>query len=107
MKNLSSWVRCMMVAAMALGVVAAGAEDGVTKSGIVIGQSIALTGPGSALAAPFHQGAKLYFDRLNASGGINGRRIELVTLDDKNQPPLALEQLCRHRRRTEGRRGRN
>jgi ABC-type branched-subunit amino acid transport system substrate-binding protein len=91
MKNLSSWVRCMMVAAMALGVVAAGAEDGVTKSGIVIGQSIALTGPGSALAAPFHQGAKLYFDRLNASGGINGRRIELVTLDDRGNPQLTTE----------------
>ena len=83
----SSWIRFVMVAAMALaGVTAARAEDGVTKSGIVIGQSIALTGPGSALAAPFHLGAKLYFDRLNAAGGINGRRIELVTLDDHGNP---------------------
>jgi branched-chain amino acid transport system substrate-binding protein len=35
---------------------------------------------------PFHQGAKMYFDRVNAAGGINGRKIELVTLDDRGNP---------------------
>ncbi len=80
-------VRPLMVAALLLaGAVGAQAQDGVTKTGIVIGQSVALTGPGSTLAVPFHQGAKMYFDRVNAAGGINGRKIELVTLDDRGNP---------------------
>ena len=83
--NTKSWVRRMMVAALVLSGVTAWAQpqEGVTKSTIVLGQSIPLTGPGSALAVPFHQGAKLYFDRINAAGGIQGRKIELVTLDDR------------------------
>jgi len=59
------------------------AQQGITRTNVVLGQSVALTGAASALAAPFHQGAKLYFDRVNAAGGVNGRRIELVTLDDR------------------------
>ena len=83
MKCIESLARSVMVAALAFAGVAAQAQDGVTKTGIVLGQSVALTGPGSALAVPFHQGAKLYFDRVNAAGGVNGRKIELITLDDR------------------------
>ncbi|MBA3771208.1 MAG: ABC transporter substrate-binding protein [Ramlibacter sp.] len=83
MMYLDALARSAIVAALALSGVVAHALDGVTKSSIVLGQSVALTGPGSALAVPFHQGAKLYFDRVNAAGGINGRKIELVTLDDR------------------------
>jgi branched-chain amino acid transport system substrate-binding protein len=85
MKSIRSLARIAMVAALALAG-GAQAQEGVTKSSVVLGQSLPLTGPGSALAVPFHQGAKLYFDRVNASGGINGRRIELVTLDDRGSP---------------------
>jgi branched-chain amino acid transport system substrate-binding protein len=56
--------------------------QGVSKTAITIGQPTSLTGPAAPLALPFHQGAKLYFERINASGGINGRSINLVTLDD-------------------------
>jgi len=90
MKFVRSLARGIMVAALALAGVSQ-AQEGVGKDRIVIGQSIALTGPGSALAGPFHQGAKLYFDRLNAAGGINGRRIELVTLDDRGNPKITVE----------------
>ena len=78
--------RCTMVAALAGAGLAAQAQEGVTKTSIVLGQSTALTGPGSALANAFHVGAKLYFDRVNAGGGINGRKIELVTIDDRGNP---------------------
>ena len=81
-----SLVRLTLVAALALAGAPVLAQDGVSKTAITIGQSVALVGPGSSLAAPFHQGAKLYFDRVNAAGGINGRRIELVTLDDRGSP---------------------
>lgn len=81
--------RGLMVAALAATGVAL-AQDGVSKSSIVLGQSLALTGPGSALAAPFYQGAKLHFDQVNAAGGIGGRRIELVTLDDRGDPQTTV-----------------
>jgi ABC-type branched-subunit amino acid transport system substrate-binding protein len=67
------------------------AEEGINKGAVVLGQSIALTGPGSALAEPFYQGAKMYFNRVNAAGGINGRKVELVTLDDRGNVKTAAE----------------
>lgn len=62
------------------------AQEGVTKTSITLGQSVALTGPSAQLGQSFALGAKLYFDRLNASGGVNGRNVELVTLDDEGLP---------------------
>jgi ABC-type branched-subunit amino acid transport system substrate-binding protein len=92
MKFKTSRAAAMMVAALALaGGPWAHAEEGITKGSIVVGQSICLTGPGSSLSVPFHDGAKLYFDRVNAAGGVNGRKIELVTLDDHGNADLATE----------------
>jgi branched-chain amino acid transport system substrate-binding protein len=90
MRFMESWARTVMVAVLALQGVVALAQEGITKTSIVIGQSVALTGPGSSLAVPFHQGAKMYFDRVNAAGGIQGRKIELVTLDDRGNAQLAV-----------------
>jgi branched-chain amino acid transport system substrate-binding protein len=53
---------------------------------IVLGQSAAFSGPASELGEQFKRGALLYFDRLNARGGIGGRSIELVSLDDGYEP---------------------
>ncbi len=82
--------KAFMVAVLSWQAVAAWGQDGVSKSAIVIGQSVALTGPSSALGLPFAQGAKLFFDRLNASGGVNGRKVELVTLDDAGNPAATV-----------------
>ena len=91
MRIIETLARSVMVAALAMAGVALHAQEGVSKTSVVLGQSIALTGPGSALAVPFHQGAKMYFDRLNAAGGVNGRKIELVTLDDRGNAQIATE----------------
>lgn len=88
MTYIQSLARSVMVSALALLSGAVVAQDGVTKTSIVLGQSVALTGPGSSLASPFRDGAKLYFDRVNAAGGVNGRKIELVTLDDRGNAQL-------------------
>jgi branched-chain amino acid transport system substrate-binding protein len=53
---------------------------------IVLGQSAPLTGPAAQLGIQFRDGAKLYFNLVNAKGGINGRTIELRTLDDGYEP---------------------
>ena len=82
--------KAFLVALLALPGLAMAAPDGIGNSTITLGQSVALTGPSSALGVPFAQGAKLYFDRLNGAGGVNGRQIELATLDDMGSPAQAV-----------------
>ena len=90
MTTIRSLTRAFMLAVLACLSLAAQAQDGVSKSTLVLGQSLALTGPGSSLAQPFYEGAKLYFDRVNAAGGVNGRKIDLVTLDDRGNPAVTV-----------------
>ena len=58
------------------------AEPGVSGAEIVLGQSLALTGPLAELGKDIAAGTRAYFDSVNAAGGINGRRVRVVTLDD-------------------------
>ncbi|MGH8335220.1 MAG: ABC transporter substrate-binding protein, partial [Gammaproteobacteria bacterium] len=53
---------------------------------IILGQSAAFTGPAAQLGIQFYQGAKLYFDELNAQGGVLNRTIEIRPLDDGYEP---------------------
>ena len=66
------------------------AEDGVTENKIVIGQSCALKGPAQALGQGMRDGALAYFNHVNAKGGINGKIIKLITLDDGYQPKACV-----------------
>jgi ABC-type branched-subunit amino acid transport system substrate-binding protein len=56
------------------------------SSRIVLGQSAAFSGPAAQLGIQMNKGAKIYFDQLNANGGINGHAIEMRTLDDGYEP---------------------
>lgn len=58
---------------------------------LVLAQSAPFTGPAAQLGIQFHQGAKLYFDQLNAQGGLHKRQIELVKLDDGYEPDRCAE----------------
>ncbi len=60
----------------------ASAEDGVSSSTIVIGQSVSLSGSTGSLGEEMRQGALAYFEQINRQGGVNGRRIVLKTMDD-------------------------
>ena len=53
---------------------------------IVLGQSAAFSGPAMQLGTQFHAGARLWFDQLNAKGGVGGRAIEIRQLDDGYEP---------------------
>ena len=76
-----------LVAALALAAAFfAQAQEGP----IVLGQSVALTGPAAQLGLDMQLGASLYFDKVNAQGGVNGRKILLKTLDDGYEPPRAV-----------------
>jgi ABC-type branched-subunit amino acid transport system substrate-binding protein len=58
---------------------------------ILLAQSAPFTGPSAQLGIQFHQGAKLYFNELNAQGGARGRRVEMVKLDDGYEPDRCVE----------------
>ena len=58
---------------------------------IRIGQTSGFTGPVAGAVAEINVGAKLYLDSVNEEGGISGQQIELVSMDDQNQVPLAAE----------------
>ncbi|WP_455286151.1 ABC transporter substrate-binding protein [Cupriavidus necator] len=79
----AKWIACGMLAAT-LGWAAptALAEPGVTRATIRIGQSAGVTGPVAGSVKEQIAGAQVYLRTVNASGGVAGRRIELVTYDD-------------------------
>ena len=75
---------------------AAGADAGATELGvfddrIVFGQSAALEGPAAALGLGMREGIRAAFHEANTGGGVNGRRLELVSRDDGYEPDRAIE----------------
>jgi branched-chain amino acid transport system substrate-binding protein len=84
-------IKRFALAALALtaGLGLAHADPGVTPTTILIGQSAAFTGPAQALGTDMRAGAMAYFEAVNAAGGINGRKIELRSLDDGYEPDRA------------------
>ena len=68
---------------------AAIALPALAQDGYVIGVTGALTGPPASTNAPPIEGLRLYVDRLNAAGGINGKKIQLILQDDQAEPSKA------------------
>ena len=56
---------------------------------IVLGQSAPFTGAAAQLGIQHNAGARLYFDAINQQGGVNGRKIELRSVDDGYEPDKA------------------
>ena len=73
---------------------AAASMPGVTKTSIKIGQTMAYSGPASAYGAIGRTEAA-FFKMLNASGGIGGRTIDLISVDDGYSPPRTVEETRR------------
>ena len=83
-------VACLMLPAAAMS-----AEmRGVTATEIKIGQTMPYSGPVSAFGA-LGKGEVGYFRMLNERGGINGRKVNLISLDDSYAPPKTVEQTRR------------
>ncbi len=66
------------------------AENGVTDTTITIGQSAAFSGPAAPLGEAIRDGAQVYFDFINSQGGVHGRKIKLISLDDGAEPYPAI-----------------
>jgi len=67
---------------------------GVTDTEITLGQTMPYSGPASAYGT-IGKAEAAYFDMINAQGGVNGRKIKLISLDDGYSPPKTVEQTRR------------
>jgi len=65
---------------------ASAAEPGLSADEVRIGMVNAQSGPAAALGIGMLKGAQAYFKRINAEGGVHGRRIKLISLDDGYEP---------------------
>ena len=77
---------CAALASAASGLAA---EPGVSENEIVLGMNQSLNGGKNAYGVAAAQGMKLYFDNLNAAGGIGGRKIVQRVLDDEDKAATA------------------
>jgi ABC-type branched-subunit amino acid transport system substrate-binding protein len=68
---------------------AAAQQPGVTADRILLGQAAVFTGPAAQLGIQMRNGVKAYIDFVNEKGGVHGRKIELVTEDDKYESSVA------------------
>jgi len=80
-------MRSLFVVAAAL---ATGAfSPALAQDAYVVGITAALTGPPAGTYAPAVDSLRIYIDRVNAAGGINGKKVNLVIQDDSAEPSKA------------------
>ncbi len=84
-----SWVPA--AAALILAVAGnARAENGVTQDTILFGQAAVLQGPASALGLGMKAGLEAAFEEANRKGGVHGRKIRLLSVDDGYEPSKSI-----------------
>ncbi len=81
-----------VAAALLLTASASAQTVGVTDTSIKIGNTNPYSGPASVYS-PIGKTIVAYFKAVNADGGINGRTIDLISLDDSYSPPRTVEQV--------------
>ena len=79
------------VFALLAGAAAHASNAGVTPTEIRLGASAVLSGPLGPQTAEYGAGSRLLFDAVNEAGGIHGRKISYVTLDDGFDPARSAE----------------
>ena len=75
----------IVAAALATGVF----SPALAQDAYVVGITAALTGPPASTYAPAVDALRIYFDRVNAAGGINGKKVNLIIQDDSAEPSKA------------------
>lgn len=86
-------LRGSLAAAVALGAmlaVPALAADGVSANEIVFGQAAVLEGPAAALGTGMQTGLNAAFNEINAKGGVHGRKLKLISVNDGYEPDRAI-----------------
>lgn len=83
-------VSCLLAMTVAAPVAFAQQQPGVTSDAIRIGSFGALTGPGYLYGKLVMNGVEVVFDEVNAAGGVNGRKLQLIREDDRCDPAAAI-----------------
>jgi len=91
MRTASKVVPLLLALLVPVGLAHAKDMPGVTATEIKLGQTMPYSGPASAYAV-IGKGEAAYFKMLNDKGGIKGRKITLISLDDGYAPPKTVEQ---------------
>lgn len=101
MKRWRTIRRCCLALALAMSLLAMGPalaqkkyDPGASDTEIRIGQTMPYSGPISMLGT-MGKAAAAYFDKVNLEGGVNGRKLRLISLDDGYTPTKTLEQTRR------------
>lgn len=79
---------------IACGTARAANAPGVTEAEIKIGNTMPYSGPASAYGV-IGRSETAYFKMINEQGGVNGRKINFISLDDAYSPPKTVEQVRR------------
>ena len=88
MKRLS--YTALMVLPLLSWTAAAAEQPGITDKQIKFGNIMPYSGPASALSVTGKTFAA-YFDSINEKGGVNGRKLNMISLDDGFSPPKTVE----------------
>jgi branched-chain amino acid transport system substrate-binding protein len=81
----------VIAATLAMGL----AGPAIAQDAYVVGITAALTGPPASTYAPAMDALRIYIDRVNARGGVNGRKINLILTDDSAEPSKAAANVKR------------
>ena len=94
MKNRMLWTLATVTALVCANSALAQKKygPGANDTQIKLGQTMPYSGPASAYGA-IGKAELAYFQMINEQGGINGRKIDLISLDDAYSPPRAVEQV--------------
>ncbi len=87
------WSRtlCMCASVIAITFSCAWGESGVTDKEILIGSSLALSGPGGPLGIQTNHGMLACINAANEAGGVNGKTIKVISYDDEYNPLKCIE----------------
>ncbi|MBU0903276.1 MAG: ABC transporter substrate-binding protein [Gammaproteobacteria bacterium] len=77
---VSLFISCLLLPGLSA------AEPGLSPDEVRVGMVNAQSGPAAALGQSMRNGVQAYFQRINAAGGVHGRRISLLSLDDGYEP---------------------
>ena len=80
-------IQLLILGLLTFGTTLLSAEvDSKSPAEVVLGMSTALSGPAAALGKDMREGVLAGFERANRAGGVNGRKLRLVALDDGYEP---------------------
>jgi branched-chain amino acid transport system substrate-binding protein len=81
-REMKTWKSPLLIGVLVLLSWTAQAEPGVTDTSITFGMSAPFSGPNGAYGQDMKEAIATYFEQVNKGGGVHGRKLELIALDD-------------------------